>query len=118
MEKKQRAEILKPIRKEDGSFSINLRDSFSTILKYHFPWTPAHSQTTILQTPEKDLTEITPGELEAAVLNIKPKKASGPDGIPGEVVKEIYYANPEWFRTLLNHLLKDGVFLLHGRKPG
>ncbi|GIX70119.1 RNA-directed DNA polymerase from mobile element jockey [Caerostris darwini] len=110
MEKKQRAEILKPIGKEDGSFSLNLRDSFSTILKYHFPRTPVHSQTTILQTPEEDLTETTPGELEAAVLNIKPKKASGPEGIPGEVVKEIYYANPEWSRTLLNHLLKDGVF--------
>ncbi|GIX83506.1 uncharacterized protein CDAR_83521 [Caerostris darwini] len=106
----KRFEILNPIRKQDGSYSKNLSDSFATIIRFHFPFTPVPRQSFILQTPDTNFSEITHGELEAVILNIKPKKASGPDGIPGEVIKEIYYANPEWFRLLLNHLLKIGLF--------
>ncbi|GIY44539.1 putative RNA-directed DNA polymerase from transposon X-element [Caerostris darwini] len=50
------------------------------------------------------------GELESVINNIKPNKAVGIDGIPGEVIKEIFLANPQWFLRLLNLLLERGEF--------
>ncbi|GIX97547.1 probable RNA-directed DNA polymerase from transposon BS [Caerostris darwini] len=41
---------------------------------------------------------------------MKPNKSPGPDGIPGELVKELFYANKVCFTALLNRLLELGVF--------
>ncbi|GIY68082.1 uncharacterized protein CDAR_452991 [Caerostris darwini] len=104
--KKKRAQITNKIAKDDGSFS----ESISTILKYHFPLCSEASSLPITFSTDSNFLEISSGELEAEIHNIKYKKAAGLDGIPGEIVKEIYYANPEWFRSLLNNLLSQGNF--------
>ncbi|GIY89716.1 hypothetical protein CEXT_527161 [Caerostris extrusa] len=61
----------------------------------------------------EDFVPVTPSELEAVIEGIKPKKASGIDGLPREIVKVIFYSNPVWFTSLFNfssghfpHLLK------------
>ncbi|GIY57886.1 RNA-directed DNA polymerase from mobile element jockey [Caerostris darwini] len=56
------------------------------------------------------MVDISTGEIAAVIDNLKPKKAAGLDGIPGEIIKEFFYANPEWFTELLNQLLRRGNF--------
>ncbi|GIY37470.1 RNA-directed DNA polymerase from mobile element jockey [Caerostris darwini] len=108
--KKKRAQISNKITKDDGSFSESITDSISAILKYHFPLCGEASALTIPFSTDSNFLEISSGELEAVIHKIKYKKAAGLDGIPGEIVKEIYYANPEWFRSILNILLSQGIF--------
>ncbi|GIY51697.1 gonadotropin-releasing hormone receptor [Caerostris darwini] len=51
---------------------------------------------------EEEFTPVTSPELEAILNNIKPRKVKGLDGIFGELVKELYYTKPSWFRNLIN----------------
>ncbi|GIY68537.1 down syndrome cell adhesion molecule-like protein Dscam2 [Caerostris darwini] len=128
-------EVLAPPRFKESFQSQSTREGLNTTLKCdatgHTPITitwqknktvldsksnesavTAVDATHISSNPSTDpnFLEISPGELEVVIHNTKLKKASGLDGIPGEIVKEIYYANPEWFRTLLNNLLRNGEF--------
>ncbi|GIX95978.1 putative 115 kDa protein in type-1 retrotransposable element R1DM [Caerostris darwini] len=48
--------------------------------------------------------------MEAIVNKIKPNKAVGVDGLPGEVIREIFIANKVWFKDLFNLLLGRGIF--------
>ncbi|GIY79603.1 uncharacterized protein CDAR_57061 [Caerostris darwini] len=49
-------------------------------------------------------------EVEAIILSIKPNKAVGVDGLPGELIKEIFFANKKWFVELFNILVGRGIF--------
>ncbi|GIY72144.1 hypothetical protein CDAR_302301 [Caerostris darwini] len=109
LDKKNRAEVNKQITK-DRTLIDSIQDSIITILKYHFPYYSGTTHISSNSSTDPSFLEISPGELEAVIHSIKLKKASGLDGIPGEIVKEINYANPEWFRTLLNNLLRNGEF--------
>ncbi|GIX76027.1 putative 115 kDa protein in type-1 retrotransposable element R1DM [Caerostris darwini] len=57
-----------------------------------------------------EIKSFTEQEIGNVILNIKPNKPPGPDGIPGELVKELFFANKIWFTALLNGLLAVGVF--------
>ncbi|GIX70133.1 probable RNA-directed DNA polymerase from transposon BS [Caerostris darwini] len=107
--KKPRTIATTNIVKEDGTLTNSITETHSTILDFHFPLTGAPCNNWHFDR-DPNFLEISHGELESIIENIKPRKAPGPDGIPGEIVKEIYYAGPEWFRGLLNQLLEKGEF--------
>ncbi|GIY68636.1 hypothetical protein CDAR_191341 [Caerostris darwini] len=75
----------------------------------------ANCETPLTTMQLKDFKEINVYELEKAVLKIKSRKSPGPDFIPGEVVRELFYANKNWLASLFNILIKYGIFLNHGR---
>lgn len=49
-------------------------------------------------------------ELDIAIKNTKPKKATGPDRIPPEIFKNFDQFNRRAFLTLLNALLENEIF--------
>ncbi|GIY21770.1 probable RNA-directed DNA polymerase from transposon BS [Caerostris darwini] len=49
-------------------------------------------------------------ELEGALYDLKPKKAPGFDGIPNEILREMYLANKNWFVGFLDYLLSNAIF--------
>ncbi|GIY81628.1 putative 115 kDa protein in type-1 retrotransposable element R1DM [Caerostris darwini] len=61
-------------------------------------------------TATQDFIQLTCEKVEGILSKIKPNKAEGTDGLPGEIIKEIFFANRYWFTSLLNHLLKNGIF--------
>ncbi|GIY54783.1 probable RNA-directed DNA polymerase from transposon BS [Caerostris darwini] len=102
--------------------STNFKDSTINLLLFDkdqigFKGNYAAEVAEILQ-PNEDTTRsfakkfrgFTEQEIGSVISNIKPNKSPGPDSIPGELVKEMYYANKVWFMALLNRLLEDGVF--------
>ncbi|GIY64187.1 uncharacterized protein CDAR_543651 [Caerostris darwini] len=108
--RKKRAEALKPILKQDGSSTASIQESHEAILQFHFPLLDCREFLIDQNIPDSNFVAITIGELESVINNIKPNKAVGIDGIPGEVIKEIYLANPKCFLRLLNILLERGEF--------
>ncbi|GIY68390.1 reverse transcriptase domain-containing protein [Caerostris darwini] len=86
------------------------------IIKHHFTFNESTSQTELEHQITKDslndleFREFTRYEIEGVISNLKPNKSPGPDAIPGELVKEMFYANRNWFMTLLNELLETGTF--------
>ncbi|GIX87763.1 uncharacterized protein CDAR_617281 [Caerostris darwini] len=109
--KKKRHNINKPIINSAGNLSTSIDESHRSILDFHFPWSnniPAKGTTG--QHQSYNFTPLTCAEVEAVISNIKPKKTVGLDGLPGELIKEIYYTNRKWFLHLLNTLLKKGAF--------
>ncbi|GIY37472.1 uncharacterized protein CDAR_458971 [Caerostris darwini] len=107
--KKKRNMVSKPIINSSGTLSTTIADTKLAILDFHFPWSnrlltnlDLHSQT--------DFIPFTCHELEAIVNKIKPNKAVGVDGLPGEVIREIFIANKVWFKDLFNLLLGRGIF--------
>ncbi|GIX76024.1 uncharacterized protein CDAR_443101 [Caerostris darwini] len=107
--KKKRNVVSKRIINSSGTLSTTIADSKLAILDFHFPWSnrlltdlDLHSQT--------DFIPFTCHELEAIVNKIKPNEAVGVDGLPGEVIREIFIANKVWFKDLFNLLLGRGIF--------
>ncbi|GIX77324.1 uncharacterized protein CDAR_276551 [Caerostris darwini] len=98
------------ILKEDGSTTSTLQDTYSEILSFHFPCSAFVESILPSTSSPQDFVPITPLELEAVIEGIKSKKASGIDGLPGEIVKEIFYANPVWFISLFNFLFSSEHF--------
>ncbi|GIX83519.1 hypothetical protein CDAR_83571 [Caerostris darwini] len=49
-------------------------------------------------------------EIERVILNKKDKKAPGIDLIPGEIIRELFYSDKQWFTNIFNLLLKNGIF--------
>ncbi|GIY54776.1 uncharacterized protein CDAR_391101 [Caerostris darwini] len=88
----------------------SIQESHEAILQFHFPLLDCREFLIDQNIPDSNFVAITIGELESVINNIKPNKAVGIDGIPGEVIKEIYLANPKWFLRLLNILLERGEF--------
>ncbi|GIY37466.1 RNA-directed DNA polymerase from mobile element jockey [Caerostris darwini] len=107
--KKKRSTLYKPVFKSDGALSSSIDETTSAILDFHFPWSNVPSPPSIQQNID-DFTPATCQELESLILSIKPNKAPGPDGLPGEIIREIFYANKTWFTELFNTLLQRGFF--------
>ncbi|GIX77320.1 uncharacterized protein CDAR_276521 [Caerostris darwini] len=106
--KKTRSSSLNCILK-DGSTTFTLQDTCSEIFSFHFPCSAfVESIPSSISSPQ-DFVPVTQLKLEAVIEGIKPKKASGIDGLPGEIVK-IFYANPVWFTSLFNFLFSSGHF--------
>ncbi|GIX78259.1 uncharacterized protein CEXT_4821 [Caerostris extrusa] len=108
--KKNRQSSLNCILRDDDSTTSSLQDTYSEILSFHFPCSASVDSISSFFSSSQDLVPLTTMELEAVIEGIKPKKASGIDGLPGEILKEVFYANPDWFTSLLNFLLSTGHF--------
>ncbi|GIY65501.1 uncharacterized protein CDAR_187221 [Caerostris darwini] len=109
-DKKKRATSLSHIQKEDGSFTASIHETHLEILKFHFPCILTDNFTLSPFENNDTFIPITTTEIETVLDRIKPRKAAGIDGIPGEIVKELYYAKPSWFTNLFNILLMTGYF--------
>lgn len=72
------------------------------------------TQTTLWQpseeTPVSPFPDVTISEVIEAAKRIKPNKAPGMDGIPGQIIKAAALARPEIFRNVFQQCLLDGVF--------
>ncbi|GIX76038.1 uncharacterized protein CDAR_443171, partial [Caerostris darwini] len=110
--KKKRNSINKSILNTAGNLSTSIEESHRNILDFHFPWSNEnhHSNLPVDSTHLRNFTPLTWAEVAAVISNIKPNKAAGLDGLPGELIREINYANRKWFLHLLNSLLKKGYF--------
>ncbi|GIX77315.1 hypothetical protein CDAR_276491 [Caerostris darwini] len=95
--KKKRSLISKPIKNSVGSSSVNLTES-TNILDFDFPWSNAASSTISISNSQ-DFIPLSCNEVEATVLNIKPKKAVGSDGLPGEIIQEIFHSNKSFYSS-------------------
>ncbi|GIY63639.1 probable RNA-directed DNA polymerase from transposon BS [Caerostris darwini] len=105
--------MINPVKDDTGQFTKSLSETMLTIIKHHFTY-----DSLVLQTDDmnsiignlEEYKEILTQEVEEIRSKIKLNKAPGPDNIPGEVVKEMFYANRNWFTDLFNKLLKSGLF--------
>ncbi|GIX69951.1 uncharacterized protein CDAR_394471 [Caerostris darwini] len=107
--KKKRCPIRKPIINAQGIPSKTIDESNSELLNYHFPWFNNISNSIGIYSQD-DFNQFTMQEIEAIILSIKPNKAVGVDGLPGELIKEIFFANKKWFVELFNILVGRGIF--------
>ncbi|GIX77303.1 hypothetical protein CDAR_276441, partial [Caerostris darwini] len=106
---KKRNSIRNPIVNPQGTPSTTIEESNATIIDYHFLWSNRNSINPSAISQD-DFNHFTPQEVEAVIQNIKPNKAVGVDGLPGEIIREIFLANKNWFIELLNLLVGRGIF--------
>ncbi|GIY46347.1 RNA-directed DNA polymerase from mobile element jockey [Caerostris darwini] len=99
-----------PVIGNDGIATSSTKETIEQILKYHFPLKLYSENTLPISLNRKDYFPISNEEIESALAKIKPNKAPGIDNIPGEIIKEIYFANKVWFGYFLNYLLRNGNF--------
>ncbi|GIX82056.1 reverse transcriptase domain-containing protein, partial [Caerostris darwini] len=107
--KKRRTTMKKPIFNSDGNLTSNIQESAVAILDFHFPWSDEVLHPATLGA-QNDFLPISINETEGIINRIKLNKAVGTDGLPGEIIKEIFFANRQWFTALLNYLLEKGIF--------
>ncbi|GBN25120.1 Retrovirus-related Pol polyprotein from type-1 retrotransposable element R1 [Araneus ventricosus] len=109
---------LSAVSKQDGSLTSTTEEALQVLLDFHFPSdphqdSPSHAsirqQSKILPSTDND-HPFSPLELEAAVKNIRSKKAPGPDGLFGDIVKEAFQANKTYLLHLFNACLDQGHF--------
>ncbi|GBN20441.1 Retrovirus-related Pol polyprotein from type-1 retrotransposable element R1 [Araneus ventricosus] len=67
-------------------------------------------------TPTEDDPPFSASKIDAAIHNLKNKKAPGPDGLYGDVIKEAYAVNPRFFQALFNRCLANGYFPVKWKK--
>ncbi|GIX87699.1 reverse transcriptase domain-containing protein [Caerostris darwini] len=107
--KKTRCNASKPILNSAGSLTNNIAEYRDAILEYHFPWSN-RPNTYYYNYDTSDIIQFNSAEIESIIDRIKPNKAAGVDGIPGEIIKEIFITNKSWFTKLFNSLLERGKF--------
>lgn len=86
--------------KPNGEKTDNFLDSIVNIFQHHFP---------LIDDEEINENEgcnleslITFSELESVIRDLKPNKAPGEDGIPSEIIRDLYYCDKAWFRAVIN----------------
>ncbi|GIX83523.1 RNA-directed DNA polymerase from mobile element jockey [Caerostris darwini] len=107
--KKKRNPIRKPIVNAQGTPASTIEESTANLLDYHFPWSNRNSYYHH-NFSQDDFNSFTQQEVAAVIHNIKPNKAVGVDGLPGELIKEMFLANKKWFVQILNLLVSKGHF--------
>ncbi|GIX77410.1 uncharacterized protein CDAR_2661 [Caerostris darwini] len=107
--KKRRTTMKRPIYNSDGNLTNSIQESTVAILDFHFPWSEEVLHSTTLGA-QNDFFPISINETEGIINRNKLNKAVGTDGLPGEIIKEIFFANRQWFTALLNYLLEKGTF--------
>lgn len=110
--------MLTTLRKDDGTYTSDERETLEFFLKRMLP----DDQVDLNDPEERRLREnmmtfgedveedFTMGELESAVKRIKNKKAPGPDGLKGEVIKAIFPVIKEVLVRILNEVWRSGHF--------
>ncbi|GBN68074.1 Retrovirus-related Pol polyprotein from type-1 retrotransposable element R1 [Araneus ventricosus] len=109
---------LNALRKENGQLTANVTEAIHHLLDYHFPQdvgpdSPFHAR---IRTDSKSPPNTSPDppfsipEVDAAIRNINSKKAPGPDGFYGDVIKEAYASNKHFIVDLFNQCLRTGYF--------
>ncbi|GBL72616.1 Putative protein in type-1 retrotransposable element R1DM [Araneus ventricosus] len=99
-----------------SNFSYRIAET--ELLEFHFPIDPFQDSPlhALIRQHSRDPPStdndpcFSPAELEAAVRNIRSKKAPGPDGLYGDIVKEAYHANKTYLLYLYNACLAQGYF--------
>ncbi|GBM47760.1 Putative protein in type-1 retrotransposable element R1DM, partial [Araneus ventricosus] len=109
---------LNAVRKEDGSLTTTIEEALHELLRYHFP-DDAH-QDSPAQADIRRNCRIPPSspvdppfshlEVKMAVGEIRSKKAPGPDGLYGDVIKAAFAINPNYLVDLFNCCLERGYF--------
>lgn len=87
-------------------------DKARTLLKIFFPsipvgWTAATQEQQV--PPIQDNPELTAGEIEEAVLRVKPWKAPAVDGLPDMVWKETWLVQKEWIHAIFQVSIRLGI---------
>ncbi|GBN35900.1 Retrovirus-related Pol polyprotein from type-1 retrotransposable element R1 [Araneus ventricosus] len=109
---------LNALRKEDGNLSANINEAIQHLLDFHFPHdlgpdTP-HQARIREDSKSPPFTSPDPPfsipEVDTAIKNIRSKKAPGPDGFYGDVIKEAYACNRLFIVDLFNSCLRTGYF--------
>lgn len=110
--------MLTTLRKDDGTYTSDERETLEFFLERMLP----DDQVDLNDPEERRLREnmttfgedvekyFTMGELDSAVKRIKNKKAPGPDGLKGEVIKAIFPVIKEVFLRILNEVWRSGYF--------
>jgi ribonuclease HI len=101
-----------PLLIADGKEVEEDKDKAKTLLRTFFPPTPAGWTTTTQEQqvpPILDNPELTIGEIEEAVLRVKPWKAPGVDGLPNVVWKETWPVLKEWIHAIFQASIKLGT---------
>ncbi|GBN56197.1 Retrovirus-related Pol polyprotein from type-1 retrotransposable element R1 [Araneus ventricosus] len=109
---------LTTVRKADGSLTATTEEALQEHLNYNFPidsytHSPSHAQirnTCRIPPSSNDDPMLTVQEVEAAVKNIRSKKAPGPDGLFGDIIKEAYAAKKVFLTDIFNKWLLQGYF--------
>ncbi|GIY45063.1 probable RNA-directed DNA polymerase from transposon BS [Caerostris darwini] len=113
LDKTSRNRIFNPIKDDTGQLTKSLSDTMLKLIKHHFTYDLLATQTEVVYRKVRNSLEhkeILTQEVEEIISKIKLNKSPGPDNIPGELVKEMYYANRNWFTDLFKKLLKIGSF--------
>ncbi|GIY54780.1 putative 115 kDa protein in type-1 retrotransposable element R1DM [Caerostris darwini] len=106
----KKSKVYAPVLRSDGSLTSSTGETITTILQHHFPVRAYKNEIYTEELATTSFHELSSLEIERALAKIKSRKAPGIDKIPGEIVKEIYAANKEWFVLLFNMLLRNGRF--------
>ncbi|GBN97534.1 Retrovirus-related Pol polyprotein from type-1 retrotransposable element R1 [Araneus ventricosus] len=115
---------LSAVQRPDGTLTSTTEEALQELLEFHFPSDPLQDSpaNAIIRLQSKDppLTLDDPpfnsSELAAAVKNIRNKKAPGPDGLFGDIVKEAYKVNKPYLLDLFNACLSKGHFPANWKK--
>lgn len=95
--------------KDDGEILSDFGSINDHILDFHFP--PKRGRNwTKLDVDESEIDYFTHSELDKIMRKMKTGKAPGIDELTIEIVREIYYADKDWFLGIFNHCLKLGIF--------
>ncbi|GBN95192.1 Retrovirus-related Pol polyprotein from type-1 retrotransposable element R1, partial [Araneus ventricosus] len=106
---------LSALRKENGDLTTNTKDTIQHLLDFHFPQDqgPDSLQHAKIREDSQLLPSTPPfsaPEIEVSIKNINSKKAPGPDGFYGDVIKEAYSSNKLFIHNLFNSCLSAGYF--------
>ncbi|GBO11879.1 Retrovirus-related Pol polyprotein from type-1 retrotransposable element R1 [Araneus ventricosus] len=109
---------LSAIEKADGTLTQTTTEALNELLTYHFPTDDLSDSLTQacirnlcrVPPPTPDDLPFSPAEVEQAARSINSKKAPGPDGLYGDVIKEAFNSNRSLFTDLFNGCLRQGHF--------
>ncbi|GBN91931.1 Putative protein in type-1 retrotransposable element R1DM [Araneus ventricosus] len=109
---------LSTLKKADGNLTANINEAIRLLLNYHFPLDtgPDSPQQARIRQDSKSAPPFHQDppfsipEVDAAIKNIRSKKAPGPDGFYGDIIKEAYASNKQFIVDIFNFCLKTGYF--------
>lgn len=85
-----------------------IEETIEEILSFHFSFSGEVVDNISYSVWDEE--EITTNEITRAIEETKLRKAPGPDGIPFEVVRELFYVNKCWFKEIFDVCYRAGVF--------
>ena len=107
------------IKKQDGTFTTDARDTSEHLLKHFFPpddrGNDSDHHARIRESAREaeggsDDLPITAAEINRAINRMNPKKAPGRDGLTADIIKKAFQAHPEALINIFNDCLRTGTF--------